>query len=80
MSDGLVMFGGVMFCEVVGKIVGGQFPQKFELFLCFAIAEPPVTHIHGFGSALFNSVVDETKGSGVVENYCGGCLGKSHFF
>ena len=78
-ADNLVMFGRVMFREIIGKVFSRGSPAELELLLCGSVFEPPISHVHGFCSALFDGVMDETEGGGVVKDDLGGRLLKSHF-
>ena len=71
-THGLVVRRGVMFGEVVGQIVSPAAPVNDELALVDAIADPVETHVHGFGSALFDSAVRDASSTGVVGlDWCG---------
>ncbi len=41
--------------------------NKFEVFLCFAIQQPEVLHLHCMGTLAFDCVIDNANGSGVVD-------------
>ena len=45
---GFMIKGGMIFCDVVGKIVRSRNPKEQELTLSFASAEPVVLHLHIF--------------------------------
>ena len=61
-----------MFGEVVSEIVGTASPVYKELTLFDAIFDPIKTHIHGFGSALFNCIVGDSGRTGIVSlDWCG---------
>ena len=63
---GFMIKEGVVFCAIVGKIVGTRSPEKPELALCFTEAEPVVLHVYGF---------DFTLDDGVISNHnCGGFI------
>ena len=54
-----MVFSGVMFGRVVGEIGFAGFVVDMEVALTDAIADPEKAHIHGFGSLLFDVVVDD---------------------
>ena len=74
-----MVFGRMVFCEVIGKIVGTFLPVDSELALANAVADPVKTHVDGFGAALFHCVVDDAFGAGVVGLDGSGALGPAHF-
>ena len=55
-----------MFGEVVGQVVCAFSPMDEKMSLFDAIANPVETHIHGFGSALFDSFVANASCAGIV--------------
>ena len=63
----LMIKGGVIFCAIVGKIVGTRIPKELELTLSFTAAEPVLMHVYGFGFALYDGVVSNPKCSGVIK-------------
>ena len=75
-----VITGRMMFCEVIGKVLGAFAPIDLELFLLDSVLNPVETHINGFGAALFDGFVGDTGSGGVVDNNAGGWLGMSQFF
>ena len=65
-AHGDVMFGGMMFCEVIGAVGRAAVPVDMVLVLTDAVADPVETHVHSFGAFLFDGVVGEAGGCGVV--------------
>ena len=63
-----------MFSEVVGQIVSTVSPVDIELPLFDAVFDPVKTHIHCFGSSLFDGVVGNAGGASVVSLDGGGGL------
>ena len=56
----------MVFCAIIGKIVGTRSPKEPELTRSFAAAEPVVLHVHGFGFALDDSVLSNLNCGGVI--------------
>ena len=56
----------MLFCAIIGKIVGTRIPKEPELNLSFTAAEPVVLHVHGFGFSLNDGVISNTNCSGVI--------------
>jgi hypothetical protein len=73
-----VMSGRVMFSEVVSQIVSAAAPVDKELALGDAVSDPVEAHVDGFGAALFDGVVGNARGTGVVGLDGSGWLGMSH--
>ena len=69
-----VMFGGV-----ISKIFVAWAPSKCKLLLFNMIFDPVETHINGFGTFLFEVVVDDAVGGAVVGANQGGRLGMAKF-
>jgi hypothetical protein len=65
-ASGTVVLIGVMFGKVVGSVGDAAAPVDHELALADAVADPLKTHVHGFGSFLFDRVVGDAGGSAVV--------------
>ena len=68
-----------MFCGIVGEVALGGFPVNMKLSLTLSVADPIEAHVHGFGSALDNSVGDDADCTFVVELYRRRALVVSHF-
>ena len=66
---GFIIKGGVVFCAIIGHIVGTRIPKEPELALSFAEADPVVLHVHGFGLLLDYGVIFNTNCSGVITLY-----------
>ena len=79
-TDLLMVLGRMMFGEVVSAILSAFFPQCMKLSLSDAIAHPVKTHIDGFGSALFDSVVGDACSGSVVGSDWSWWLGMAEFF
>jgi hypothetical protein len=73
-----VMGRGVVLGEVVGQIVGTLAPVDVEVALSDPVANPVEPHVHGFGSALFDSAIGNAGSARVVRLDWGGRLGVSH--
>ena len=70
----------IVFGPVVSFICWSRTPIIFELFLMFAVTEPPIVHVHGFGPSGENVVSDDTEGGAIVSLDGSGRLLVSHFF
>jgi hypothetical protein len=57
---------GVMFGVVIGQIFTARAPVDAEVVLSDSAFDPVKAHVHGLGSFLFDSVVGETCGGGIV--------------
>ncbi len=69
----------MMLGPVVGPVVGSGAPEKLELALGFAVAQPVESHVHGFSSSWLNVVVHDSKDCGVVGLYGSFWLYMAHF-
>ena len=69
----------VVFSEVVGKVVGSFAPVDMIVALGDTVFDPVETHVHGFGPALFDGVINDANGTFVVRLDWGGSLGVAHF-
>ena len=67
-----------MLCEIIREIVGAFAPVDKKLALAYAVTYPIKTHVHGFGSSLFDGFVGDTGGTGVVGLDRCRCLWMSH--
>ena len=70
----------MMLAGVVSKVLVTGFPMDNELALANTVADTVKAHVNGFGSLLFNGVVDDTFGGGVVSLDGGRWLGVAEFF
>jgi hypothetical protein len=70
----------MMFCEVVGAVVGSGPPVIFELLLRLAVMKPMKTHVHGLCEARLNVVGDDSKSCAVIGFDWGFQLLVAHFF
>ena len=55
-----------MFGKIVGFVGTALAPKDVELFLMHMITAPIKTHVNGFGSLLFNSVIGDTSGCAII--------------
>ena len=55
-----------MFCEIIGIIVSAASPIHQEFAIFNPVTDPVEAHVNGFGTALLDSVVDNTSGTCVV--------------
>ena len=67
-----------MFGEVVGLVVCTFAPVDNELALTNSVTHPIKSHVYCFGTALFDSVVDNSGGAGIVSLDVGCWLRMSH--
>ncbi len=65
-ASGTMVLIGVMFGKVVGLVGDTAAPVDNELALADAVTDSIKTHVHGFGSFLFDRVVGDAGGSAVV--------------
>ena len=63
-----------MFCVVVGQIRATGGPINIELSLVDAVAHPVEPHVDSLGAALFDGVVEDAGGIGVINDDGGGWL------
>ena len=56
----------MIFCAIIGNIVGTRSPKKPGLTLSFTAAEPVVLHVNGFGFALDDGVISNPNCGGVI--------------
>ena len=75
----LVVGPAMVYCPVVAEVGCAEAPIISELFLRIAVAQPPKTHVHGFGLARQNIVGDNTEGGAVVGLDWGWGLWVAHF-
>jgi len=61
-----VVAGRMVFGVIITQIFGSRAPVDEELFLAHAVLDPVEAHVDGFGPFLFDCVVGETGGGGVV--------------
>jgi hypothetical protein len=73
---GRVMLLGV----IIGKIVCSGPPVDQELPLAGPVLDPVESHVDGLGSFLFDGVVGESFGSGVMDLHWGWRLRMTHLF
>jgi hypothetical protein len=71
-SHGLVIFGRVVLTVVVSTIGFATSPRIYnELTLFHAVPDPIVSHIHGLGPALLDTVIGDARGSAIVGDHGG---------
>ena len=58
----------VVFGEIICKITFAWSPMDSELSLFLAISKPIKAHVHGFRSLLFDCVIHNAFGTGIVDN------------
>jgi hypothetical protein len=75
-----MMFWGVVLCEVIGKVGFAGLPMDAEVALADTVAYPIETHVDCFRAALFDGIIDNAMGTGVIG--LDGCwqLRPIHFF
>ena len=62
-----MIFGGVMFGEVVGFIVVfAPAPIDVKLALLHTVLDPIETHVNGFGASLFDSIIGNSFSACIV--------------
>ena len=66
---GLMIKGGVIFCAIIGNIVGTRSAKEPELALSFTAAESVVLHVHCFGFELYDCVIGNPNCSVVITLY-----------
>ena len=68
-----------MFGEIIDEIVGAAAPVDQELALVYAVLDLVKAHVDSLGAALFDSVIGDAGGTGIVR-LNGSCwLWMSHF-
>ena len=75
-----VVFGGMVFGDVVAKVFGTWVPKDTHVFVGDLVDDPKIAHFHGAGSLAFDSVIGDANGGGVVTVNGRGRLGMAHFF
>ena len=68
-----------MFGVVVAHVLEAGMPMYTELFAGNLVRNPEVSHLHGTGALVFNSVVGNAGGSRVVAVNGRGWLGVAKF-
>ena len=69
----------MVFAEVIGAVALFLVPNDTEVALFAAVADPEVTHVHGFGAFLFDGVVTDALGGVVVSDEVSWWLGMAEF-
>jgi hypothetical protein len=62
-----MMFRGVVFGEVIGKVGFARLPMDAEVALADTVAYPIEAHVDSFGLALIDGIVDDAMGAGVID-------------
>ena len=78
LSVGFMVGIRVVFCVVVGPVLGSSIPIVSELILRCAATEPPEAHIHHFAPARNNGIINNSGCCGVVRLDWAFGLGPSH--
>ena len=78
-ADSFVVEATVVFGWIVSKVVEPWFPVDIKHTLADAVAQPVESHVHCFGTFLFDCFVDDTGCCAVVSFHWGGRLRMSHF-
>jgi hypothetical protein len=75
-----MMFRGVVFREVIDKVGFAGLPMDAEVALADTVAYPIEAHVDCFRVALFDGIIDDAMGAGVID--LDGCwqLRPIHFF
>lgn len=76
----LVMSVGMMLGEIIGTVGFARFPENMELALADSVPYPIKAHVNSFGTLLFDSVISNASGSGVISLERGGWLRVPKFF
>ena len=69
----------MVLCEIVGSVSAAPFPIDMELALPDSIFNPIKSHVHGFGSFLFDGFVGDAVRDLVVGDHWSGWLRMSKF-
>jgi len=70
---------GMMLGEVVSEVVAAFAPMDDVLVLGDAVLDPIKSHVHGFGAALLDGVIDDARCARIVSLYWRGFLRVSEF-
>ena len=65
--------------EVVSEVVAAFAPMDDVLVLGYAVLDPIKTHVHGFGTALLDGVIDDARCARIVSLFWHGSLRVSKF-
>ena len=69
----------MMLGDVVSEVVAAFAPMDDVLVLGDAVLNPIKTHVHGFGAALLDGVIDDAQCARIVSLYWRGSLRVSKF-
>jgi hypothetical protein len=75
----LMMFGGVMFGDVIAKILHAGVPENANITVADLVDDPEVPHFHGSGALAFHGAVGNSYGGGIVTVNGRGWLRVTHF-
>jgi hypothetical protein len=67
----LVNVCSVVFRWITNQVLLTGLIINLEILLCFSIQEPEISHLHHTGMLSFDSVIDNSNSSGVVDVGCG---------
>ncbi len=59
----LMMFGGVMFGDVITKVFHAGVPENANVAVSDLVDDPEVAHFHGSGALAFHCAVGDAHGS-----------------
>jgi hypothetical protein len=79
-SHGLVMFGRVVLTVIVHVIGFATFSVFDELALSYTVPDPIVSHVHGLGPTLLDTVIGNDGGSAIVGDHGGRRLRVAELF
>ncbi len=77
-SMGFVVGVRVVFCMVVGPVLGDPIPVITKLILGCSEMEPPILHVDHLGPAGDNSFIGNSRGCRVIHLYRTFWLGTTH--
>ena len=70
----------MVFGVIVAEVFGSRTPVNEELFLVYSVFDPVESHVDGFGSFMFDCVIREAFGGGVVHLHGGWWLRMTDLF
>lgn len=78
-AHGAMMGRRMVFGRIIGEIVLARAPVDVELSLAGSVADPVESHVHGFGTFLFDGAGANAHCGGVVGEQGSGRLGVAEF-
>ena len=75
-----MVLGGVMLGIIIGFVCLTGLPINHEFSLADLVSDPEEAHVHGFGALLFDGIVGNASGCGIVSYNWSGILGMAKFF